>query len=810
MGSNKINDLLEDLQDTIENSILNKPVSNEIKESKNVSQLVDTLNKTDDFDEVTDTDTELKISKAVPTPSVFDEALRSQNKFKSKSQSGAGSLSDTKEVPVGTKSKPKESSRVNPEKEEKKRQSSIGEIEIETVSDSDLSSDKSIKIGGDYEIKEIENDSSFMDFELLKAIGIGKTEVTEEYIPGEHISKPQNERASYGGKSESQKKTANAFFKVINKEFVNREQVNDIFAAYQKAYMSEFIKLIAGSLFLLILIYMEIAPYLHWKMPSWYNINFYNLPYIWTDLQLLFLVAALNSKSLILGLKSFLSGNINVYSMSVFFLAVGFIQTMLTLLLRYNNSNMVLYNAAAAYCIVLTSVYNMLDMDFEITSLKTVSLKKPKYALSLAGSSSFSNSPKPSTSNSSNFSQPYNSVHLESELFKDILPHETAVGGILKTHFISNFFSRTYKGKNSGGIIKYFIYISLLGALVLFVYLIGFGSERDWYGSLSAVAVLLLGSIPLCSFIIESFPVYRAQKKARLAGSAFIGGKGLDESAETAIISIYDKDIFPSDQIKISGIKVYGNNRIDTVLQNLCIVFEKLNMPPADTFKASTNFDKNFNKNIKFVSIDDYGICYISNREKLFLGNSEYISNIGLVPSYDHNFDEPFAKSAGSIMFLASENEIMAKVYLKYELTADFHEIIKNIKKINACLCIRTFDPSIDDALIESLGNLKKYPVRVLKLKDLANIHAEPEQMDSPVVSKDSVKSLINAILIAGKTKTVIKSNVLIQTVVFALSMALALILGFTGHLGIINSGLLILLQTVWMLPVIILSGLNN
>ena len=818
MSSNKINDLLEDLQDTLDNSILNKSGGSKTEtenESETVSELFKTLNKNakDDFD---DDDTELKISKAIPTPSVFDEALKNQKNFKPKS----ASLSDTKGAVFGevktekSKRSPLESFLTNSETGEdgefdgfSEEHSSINKINVERARESDYGNGMD-DIEETEEI-DIEDDASDMDMDLINAIGIGK----KPGSPGEDsesagtftgfAGNTQDGRDDFDDRPAPRKKPVKSFYnKIINKEYVNREQVNEIFSSYQKAYISEFVKLFLGGFLFLILFYMEIAPYLNWKMPNVMNINFYNLPYIWIDLQILVLVAALNSKSLIHGLKAMFSGGINVYSIAFFFFSLSFIHTMLTLYLRYNNPDIVLYNAISAYCLVLVSLYNLLDMNSEITSFKTVSAKKPKYALSLS-LSGVSQSP-----------QPYRSSHLESDLFKDIIPHDAAVGGVLKTPFISSFFSRTYKDKNAGGLIKYFIYISLFGALALFIFLIGFagdsGDAKDWYGSLTAVTALLFGSVPLCSFIVEAYPVYKAQKKARASGSAFVGGKSLGESADTAILSLYDKDIFPAQHVKIFGIKVYGNNRLETAMQNLCIVFDKLNMPPADTFKASTNFDRHFNKNINFISIDDYGICYLSNNKKLFLGTPEYISNIGLTPSYDQNFDDPFVKSSGSIMFLASENEIIAKVYLKYEITADFHEIIKNIKKLNACLCIRTFDPNIDDILLSKLGNIKKYPIRVLKLKDFNDAHTTPERMDSPLVSKDSVKSLVNALLIAGKTKTVIKSNVFIQTFAFTISIALALVLGFLGQLGGINSGHLFLLQSFWMLPVIVLLGISS
>ncbi|MCL1858609.1 MAG: hypothetical protein FWF92_05185 [Oscillospiraceae bacterium] len=831
--SSKFSDLFDDLQDTLENSIYNterekigdkKRDSGNLKdnnaENDTVSEIFNALNNNVELEkrgryEKTEKsekseaaensgDSDVKIPRVTPTPSAYDDALKSQtDKFKSKSKSKPvgkiDMLSDTKEMPVrGDSGNTKKQKKENIEIAE-----NITAADYETLDDLDDDEDNSDEIDT--------SDNSDMDLELLKAIGIGEGNIRSDNASqpddAEALNKSKPQESKIARDKPDSKKTSvqspHIFNKAIDKEYIDREQINEIFASYRKSYVAEFIKLSLGIFLFLILFYMEIAPYIKWAMPNALNINYFNLPYIWIDLQILVLVAALNFKSLVFGVKSMLASNINVYSISFFFFAIAFLHTMLTLNLRYNNPNMILYNSIAVYSMVLISLYNLLDMSSEITSFKTVSSKKPKFALNIVA-----HSPVKSSKNQKS-SQPYNSSGLESELFRDVIPYDTPVGGIIKTPFISNFFSRTYKDKHTGGIIKYFVYISLVMALIIFIVSMGVSKEKDWYVALSSITALLLGSLPLCSFIIEVYPVYRAQKKARAIGSAFIGGKSIEESSDAPIISLYDRDIFPANQIKISGIKVYGNNRIDTVLQNLCVVFDKLNMSPADTFKASTNFDRNFNKDIKFINIDDLGICYAANNQKLFLGTPEYISNMGLVPSYDSNFDDPFVKSSGSIMFLASENEVIAKVYIKYEITADFYDIIKNIKKINACLCIRTFDPNIDDELISKLGNIKKYPVKVLKLKNPADVYEIPERTDAPAVSKESIKSLINAVLIAGRTKNILKSNVLIQIFAFAASLILSVILGIAGQLWGINAGHLFLIQSFWFLPVIVLLGIT-
>ena len=623
----------------------------------------------------------------------------------------------------------------------------------------------------DYDDGEEDDNSDFTD----------DSEDADDYEDSGYDSRKHNKYKTAKYADAKPKKISNAFVKVSSREYTSYDQKDGILAGYQKIYSSEFAKLIAGIILFFILLYMETAPYIKLPLPNYLNINFYTAVYVLIDLQILLIMGYINGKSLIFGVKSILTTELNIYSVSVVFFVLSFIHTIFTYFLRYNNSDLFLYNSITAYSMLLMSLYNILDINFERNGFKAVAYKRPKYALCLN-----------------------DSAPMESEMFRDIIPHDTTVGSVSKTMAVSNFFSRTYKYKNYGGTVKYFIYIALGISILLFVLFMGL--KRELYHALSSAMILALGSVPLCSFFVSAYPSYKAQRKSHSGGASFIGVKSIEECSDIPIISLYDRDIFPPEMIKISGFKVYGNNSLESVLQYLSAVFGTLNMPPAETFRASVNFDPDFGSDVKFVSIDDNGICYISNGRKLFVGNPDYISNMGLTIQYDPNLDDAYLKSLGSIMLLASETEILAKIYIKYELTADFHDIIKNVRKMNACLCIRTFDPNIDNNLLSKLGNTKKIPVRILKLKNYTDIYKVSETIDSGLASKDSLKSFINALLIAGKTKTAIKSNVLIQIVAFVISMVLTILATVFGQ-GI-NAGQLFLLQTFWMLPIIFLSGL--
>ena len=626
--------------------------------------------------------------------------------------------------------------------------------------------------------------------ELLKAFGV-KSDEDEDGID---IDNAKSKKA--GTITAKSKPRLKSTHKVLNGEYISTEQNTAVFSGYKKIYTAELKRLIINAAFLIVLLYMELSPFLKLPLPYFLDPNFYNVIYILIDLQILLVAVWLNFDSLLFGIKSIFASVINIYCVAVFFVIVTFIHTLATYFWRLNaplwveeTANMFLFNSITIFGLLLISIYNLLDINIEIMGFKVISSKKLKYSVQLS-----------------------NKAQAEMEEFRDIIPADTTVGTISKTKFVSNFFSRTNRKKLPSTHEKYFLGISVCVSILLFAVLLGF--KVDKYIALSTAVTVMITSVPFCSVIVNIFPLYKAQRKAYEMSSAIIGAGTVNDHSDVSIVSVYDKDIFPPDQVKISNFKVLGNNhRLETVLQHLCAVFEKLNMVVAEKFKATTTYDSNFNRNVDILSIAENGVCFVSNGQKLFMGNSEYISNIGLAANHDQNFDEQFLKSSGSILFLSSDRELIAKIYIKYEIVPEFFDIIKSLSKANICLAIRTFDPNIDTALLHKFVRALRFPVKVIKLKDQREVYQTPENMESGVVSKSSLQSLIKALLMCNKTKTIWKSNIMLQVISFLLGLGITSVVAvlgiINGEMWVINSGYILLFHAFWMAVIFVLSSLS-
>ena len=646
-------------------------------------------------------------------------------------------------------------------------------------------------IDSDIDDRSMRSEQDDMDYQLLQTLSGNKLEIGyfgEDDV--EETKKPVKIRTS-----KSPERRFGGLFKASAKEYTSYEQTNKIFHAYQRMFGLELIKLIVCASLFLLLIYIEIAPFLGFlRLPE--ILAFYNAVYILINLQILLIIAYVTHKSLVFGLKSILrSGEINLYTTASILFIVAFIHTIIAYVTSTPGMQITLFNSISALAMICVIIYNMFDLKFEIDGLKAVSSKRIKYAFSLD-----------------------NNAPPEREIFRDSIPHDTAVGKIFKTEFVSNFFSRTNRYKNhSGATMRFYVYISIIAMVAVAVAHAIMYRDLEMYHTFTAAAFLFLGSVPLCSFIIRTYPIYRAQRKAQALGAAFVGSDSIEECAETAIISLSDCDVFPSSNAKLApaGVRVYGRkNRIDTILHYMCALFATLKLPPAETFKETVGWDdtKSAAAGIIIKDIGDSGIYYETHGVSLFAGKREYIENLGLqIPmDTDPKFDEQFLRGAGSIMFLASETEVIAKIYLKYELTSNFHDIVKSVRKMGSCLCIKTFDPNIDETLLRKLAHMKKFPIRVMKLKEPSETSQTVPKAETGIAARDSLKSIISTILIANRTKTLIKSNALIQVVAFSISLIVTAGIALFGSAGLSNAGILLLLQLFWVIPMIFLSAMSS
>ncbi|GHU34103.1 hypothetical protein FACS1894105_00300 [Clostridia bacterium] len=618
------------------------------------------------------------------------------------------------------------------------------------------------------------------EFSLESEFDIDRSKKKKEHVP--------NNKRYTNGKQISA---------VSSKEFTEFEQADPIFKNYQLLYVGSLLRLIGSIALFIFMIYLETAPYLKFPLPYILDINFYNLVYIWVDLQALFLIAALNLKPLTRGFTSIPEGGATLDTLGAFFFAAGVIHTCATLLLRQNSPDIMMFNSIAGLALVLASLRTFLSLNAEVNAFKVASSKKMKFAISTVTQKDKSTATLP-----------------ELAMFGDIYKDSQSVGRIVKTNFFSKFFEITEKHRDAGSFTGLIIYGALLLALVVFGVLLFL--KYEIYDAGTIAIMVFFGTAPVSTYIVRALPVYHAQNKIHASGSAYIGETNIENDDEPAILSLFDRDIFPPQLVKVAGVRVYGKSRIDAVYRHLYVLANKLALPSAEVLWHTVKPDKLLHTDdINILSLDDNGILFMTEGKKLYYGTAEYIANIGLTVPFDENTDPHFLKTFGRIVYLSTETEVVAKILFRYDLRSDFYDIIKNIASLHLCLAVRTFDPSVTTELIHGTGNAKDYPVRVQKPKNSNDVYATLDDTSAcerveAVVSKGTLKSFVSALSLMHITKGKIKGNIAMSIAELALGAAGAVSMVFVFPEFQIHAGILAVLHLIWLLPMAFVSLLDK
>ena len=160
------------------------------------------------------------------------------------------------------------------------------------------------------------------------------------------------------------------------------------------------------------------------------------------------------------------------------------------------------------------------------------------------------------------------------------------------------------------------------------------------------------------------------------------------------------------------------------------------------------------------------------------------------------------------VYVVVSGDEVVAKFYLAYRIDPDFEKILKQMYRSGICVGIKTFDPNIDDDMLSRRIRIERYPVRVLKCREIGDEPRVADRADSGIVSKRSAKALLGAFAVCGKVQTVTRVGIVLN---FISLFAAAMVMGVTMLFGAadkIPSLYVALYQLFWLIPTAIISWL--
>lgn len=565
------------------------------------------------------------------------------------------------------------------------------------------------------------------------------------------------------------------------REFITPAEAKGIFENYKTAFGKNALSLFAMAAVVIVLFFYENIITLGGHLPDALNPVYYPVVNVMVGLQFLFIGAGIAYRSLIKGIRGLIDRKPVPESFIPLILLVSVIFAVCVCFFSPDVTP-VTFNFPASLCLFFAVLNERMDLRREIMSFNIISSKRTKFALEKLE---------------------LGDAELETKAFDKFLPKQPAVFKINKTGFIDGYFRRTKAYPSTKLVLKAFIPASaaiaaaslVMGAILL----------RDWQSAVMLAYTAFFFSLPATVFIAFGLPAFRASKLAFAENSAFVGESALDEYTTAGSISFDDREVFPTAGVKLRSVKVFGSGRIDTVIYNVASIYSVLGGPLSDVLNVATA-DLGRSEDTEILSVDNEGVEALVDGKHLYAGKADYLRKNGYVPVSDPDDEEIVSGGEISIMYLVCDDEVIAKLYIRYRIDPGFEVTVKRLYKSGICVGIKTVDPNINDEMLSTKIKLAKYPVRVLKYSDISGSRHGSDRTDSGIVSKKSAKALLSVFTLCDRIKHVTKTNIAVDIITMITGLAVCIATAVIGSVVSVPSLYVALFQLFWLIPVYLMS----
>lgn len=565
------------------------------------------------------------------------------------------------------------------------------------------------------------------------------------------------------------------------REFITPAEAKGIFENYKTAFGKNALSLFAMAAVVIVLFFYENIITLGGHLPDALNPVYYPVVNVMVGLQFLFIGAGIAYRSLIKGIRGLIDRKPVPESFIPLILLVSVIFAVCVCFFSPDVTP-VTFNFPASLCLLFAVLNERMDLRREIMSFNIISSKRTKFALEKLE---------------------LGDAELETKAFDKFLPKQPAVFKINKTGFIDGYFRRTKAYPSTKLVLKAFIPASaaiaaaslVMGAILL----------RDWQSAVMLAYTAFFFSLPATVFIAFGLPAFRASRLAFAENSAFVGESALDEYTTAGSISFDDREVFPTAGVKLRSVKVFGSGRIDTVIYNVASIYSVLGGPLSDVLNVATA-DLGRSEDTEILSVDNEGVEALVDGKHLYAGKADYLRKNGYVPVSDPDDEEIVSGGEISIMYLVCDDEVIAKLYIRYRIDPGFEVTVKRLYKSGICVGIKTVDPNINDEMLSTKIKLAKYPVRVLKYSDISGSRRGSDRTDSGIVSKKSAKALLSVFTLCDRIKHVTKTNIAVDIITMITGLAVCIATAVIGSVVSVPSLYVALFQLFWLIPVYLMS----
>ena len=608
------------------------------------------------------------------------------------------------------------------------------------------------------------NDLDAVDIALMVALG-GKSELNET-VGFEKIRQAVEETQEEADESLEDKKINGCY----GEEYTSLAQNGRIRKKYYNDKLALIIQTVLTAIFTGLLIAYEIAGWTGYKFDNIFNVSkFPQLPLVVSLVLLLVPIIVSGDKLLRIFNDTFSFSSVSYMSgLVVFVLSLLHDALILVQFDNYATVEQTLHSIPAVL-ILLSLVYDLLDIFQQNGVFNMIATSDKKLVL-----------------------EPYGKIKVDDEIDTgEIIDQDSYC--ISRVPSVKKFFERTQRPASNnimGKIIPIMISFSISICVALLLLLV---VKEIQFADVILSFFITLMFLLVCVAIFETetgfFIAYKLLKKDK---TGIIGKSSVAEHGKCNIVYFDDFNVFSKKSVRTKGLKLYDNNEIYRILYHTQAVFSKVGGPLKGVFEFATT-EMVHSKNVVIKEISKEGIsAVVDGRTSVLIGTGAFMRSRYIHPSYTAADIKLEENGEESIMFIALNGILGAKLYVTYQFSGEFEKLAKQLRARGINIGIRSADPNVNKKWANNYGNMKKMPISIVR-PTLKELKPSDKSIESGIVSTKNVRALVQGLMMCSKLSNFERILNSIRTVALVI-------------MGILSFALILLSEINFIMAMIVLS----
>lgn len=433
-----------------------------------------------------------------------------------------------------------------------------------------------------------------------------------------------------------------------------------------------------------------------------------------------------------------------------------------------------------AFCVgaLVCKLQTVLRVLREIKSFSVVAAEKPKRILSRMSSEQ---------------------AGREREAFEGFASPEARYFCVKRTLFVEDYFGKTNSVTKSKVSVAIFLALSLaIGGLI---FALAYAKGMGVSDSLSYAVLSLFYTLPFSVFLLFEAPLFWAALSAFRDQAAIVGEAAADYCGEDSVVSFSDSDIFPPSDISLVNIMLFGEKNLEKLMRYTALLFDEINSSVGTVLSRSLPV-QDLKGEMRIANVYDDGIEALVDGEQLLVGGFSFMQTVGVV------FPDRYVPQKTSLTetFVAVDGELLGKLDFDYRLAPDSADALTYLAEAGSYIAIRTLDPNITPEFMSQKLDYPNSPIKLMKAGDDRELLRMRKRLSGSLVSCGGTKSLMNALVLCGKSDFARKVGMIFASASLLAGTALVVMSLMLGNTALINGRGIALFQLFWLLPILAVS----